>query len=268
MRPLLKRGMVVVVLAALAFSLRRDLVQLAWHQGNSSLHGMDGRGAEIAFRRAIALGGSGAPLLYNLGVSLYRQGEFKAAKQQFAAALASAGPELAATIHFNIGNCQYRLAERQAANNSAEIKRLLQGAVADYGKALASKAVGVNARDNLELARAKLVAFGNGDQNDLLKREQTTSGDASGDGPKARTQDKTKIEMMSAKSTAVKGNAEGLPREADRAEAGLAAGTPRIDLTRGDAEPLLNEARGREGLFGLPHGGGRMGPAEMPQRNW
>lgn len=269
MNRLFNSGMIVAALVALGVSLWHDLVRLAWHQGDSRLHGNDVSGAEVAFRRAIALGGGSAPLHHNLGVSLYRQGEFAAAERQFAAALASADSQLAAVIRYNLGNCRYSLAEQQLTSDPTAAKRFLRGAVTDYGEASASMAVGADARDNLELARAKLAALGNGDRrSDPARSQQARGGDANDGNSNVKTRDKATSGMTSSKSTAVKGGAGGASREADGADREATEKKPRIDLSPGEAERLLNEARGRERPRGLSHGGGRIGAPAAPAKNW
>jgi tetratricopeptide (TPR) repeat protein len=272
MKLLIKTAMIVALLVMLAFSLWHDLVQLARRQGDDRLRANDPSAAEIAFRRAVMLGGDDVSLAYNLGVAFYRKGDFVEARQQFSAALSRASPELAAAIHYNMGNCQYRLAEQRAAHSPDAARHFLQGAVADYGQTLALRPDSVDAGDNLELARGKLMILGGGDQNNTA---DAAAGKEKGDGRagnsrngSAAARGTAESNKALARSTATKVDEQGSAREADDAEQDSAGGNRRAELSRGEAERLLNEARGRERPSGIPHGGGRIAHSAVPERNW
>jgi len=262
--------LVLALLLALFFSLRHDLTQAAWRQGDALLRANDAAGAEIAFRRAIALHGDSVPLLYDLGVSLYRKGDFAAARRQFAAALAAAEPGLSAAIHYNLGNCEFRLAEQEATKARDAARHRLKDAVANFGKALAladNDAEGADARENMAIAQAKLLMFGEGEGGGSASRERS---DGLGDGRKTGADARSQAGPDGAQPKADNGGKSagtGQPRAAERANPGGMGGKPRAELSRGEAERLLDTARGRERLSGMPHGGGRL---DVPAggKNW
>jgi len=249
----------LLTLAGLAIILRHDLANLARYLGSARLQAGDVMGAAAAFRHAVALGGDAAPLAYNLGVSLYRKGEYLRAREQFAAALATAGPNLRAATLYNRGNCQFRQAERLAAGDQEAARRFFQEAISDYGKALALAPDAVDAGGNLNLARVRLAALGADAGNPHTAGAEKPPQEKVGNGSKAGTKHA---------QPATKQAAAGAAQEAERADASATSGKTRRDLTRNEAERLLNEARGREKPAGMPHRGNRNGPLAKPDRDW
>jgi len=257
-----KAILALLVMAALAHTLRHDLAHLAVYQGNARLQAGDASGAAAAWQRAVTLGREAAPLAYNLGVSGYRKGEYAQARKQFAAALATAAPNLREALHYNLGNCQFRLGEQLAARDPQAARGLFQAAIADYGKALALSANAVDASHNLALARARFAALGNGPAKSRSPRaagaERSPAGSAGNRPPAATGKAKAQASQTPA----------GAAQAAARADATATAGKPRRDLTQTEAERLLNEARGREKLAGSPHRGNQNKALAKPERDW
>lgn len=254
----------LLVMAGLAIALRQDLANLALYQGNARLRAGDVSGAEAAFARAVSLGGAAAPLAYNLGVSLYRKGEYLRAREQFAAALATAGPELKVAIHYNLGNCQFRQGERLATGDREAARRSFQEAAADYGKALALVPDASDAGGNLNLARARLAALGSERERDAGQGRGGTDQAQKSEAGNGQKEGSRQAQPAANQQKASAGAAQ----EAERADAAATLGKPHRDLTRHEAERLLNEARGREKPAGLPHGGKLDGQLAKPERDW
>jgi Ca-activated chloride channel family protein len=77
----------------------------------------EGRFAEAVgeFQQMLDAQGKSPTLLYNLGVSLYKHGDYKEASDAFdAATLCGAEPELRLRCVYNEGNCMFRMAESMA----------------------------------------------------------------------------------------------------------------------------------------------------------
>ena len=77
----------------------------------------EGRFAEAVnvFQQHLDQKGKSPALLYNLGVSLYKHGDYKEAFDAFdAATLEGAGPELRLRCIYNEANCRFRMAEAMA----------------------------------------------------------------------------------------------------------------------------------------------------------
>ena len=245
----------LLLLASLGLALRQDLAHLAVRQGHGSLGRGDVPGAAAAFARAGALGQPAAPLAFNLGVTLYRAGDYPRARDQFTTALASADPALAAASHYNRGNSQFRLGERLAAGDREAARRLFQAAIADYGQAGTA-----DARANLGLVRARLAVLGGesaqgGERRPAATAQAQPAGDGIGKDAKA---------MPAAGQAAAAHTA----REAEHADAKASLGKTRPALSRQEAERLLNEARGRERPAGPLHAGSQNGPLAKPERDW
>jgi tetratricopeptide (TPR) repeat protein len=255
----------LLALAVLAIVLRQDLANLAVYQGDARLRTGDVGGAQAAFSRAAALGAAAAPLAYNLGVSLYRTGDYRRAHEQFGAALATAAPALAVAIHYNRGNCQFRQGERLVARDPEGARRFYQEAAADYGRALALAPRAADAGGNLKLARTRLAALGGGLAPADRQRspgadqaQQSVAGKGARDATRQVQQEAAPRKPASA----------GAAQEAERADAAATQGKSRRDLTRSEAERLLNDARGREKPAGMPHGEKDVGQLGKPERDW
>lgn len=238
---------ILLALAGLALALRHDLAALALSRGNTRLQAGDIMAAEAEFKRSAALGGETAPLAYNLGVSLYRKGDFARARTWFDAALSTTGPELRAAIHYNRGNCQFRLGERQAARGA------FQAALADYGRTLALTPKAVDAGDNLNLTRARLAALARAHARPDPPRRAGRSGRDEAPGEARR---------------GIPGNAAHAAKPAARADASARPGKPYPALSRQETLRLLNEARGREKPMGTPRGGKQPGEQNKPEKDW
>ena len=151
----------VLVLIALALTLRHDLAMLSWRQGNDSIRSGDYRAALASLRKAGRTEFHARQIAFNAGVACYRLGEFQQAREQFAAASASDDPGVRAAALFNMGNCDFRQGERLAATDRNASRRRFQQAAEEYGKALAIASDAADVRHNLSLVRNRL--------SDLLK---------------------------------------------------------------------------------------------------
>ncbi len=258
----------LLAVTGLTFTLHQDLTSLALHQGTARLQSGDPSGAEKAFNRALSLGSDAAPLAYNLGVGLYRQGDFARAQQQFATALATAGPDLAAAIHYNRGNSRFRQGELLAASDPPAARSLLSDAMADYGQALAADPDAADAAGNLAAARLRLAALGRKTSSEDSR--QPAGSDEKQAGETARNQaskaegERTKADSSSTPPATTADAAQA----ADGADDSLGKGKPRQVLTQPEVERLLNEARGRERPAGVPHTGNHAGKLAQPDKDW
>ncbi|MDC0278854.1 hypothetical protein OAL43_01470 [bacterium] len=100
---------------------------------------------------------------YNLGIALYREGDFDSAKAAFLKASGSVNRELAADARFNLANACYsealEIVEQPASSGDAATTNPLQSlqfAITNYRSALQLRPSDQDARYNLELA-AKLL---------------------------------------------------------------------------------------------------------------
>jgi hypothetical protein len=255
-------ALILLSVIGLGSALRHDLAAWARQRGDARLQSGDTGGAEAAYRQAGALGAADGPLAYNLGVGLYRAGDFVAAEQRFTAALAKSEPGLAAAARYNRGNCRFRLAQQTAASDRRAALAFLEAAIADYGQVLASSPDAADAAGNLALARTQLASLADAEDARQGKdvAEQTPA--ATGAGRSSVDTLRSKAQASATTPTA------GVARDADKPDASAGAGKTRRDLSATEAERLLNEARGREKLAGALHAGKQNGRMPGPDRDW
>lgn len=265
----IKAFLVACALVLLAAALRHDLASWSARQGMARLGAGDVAGAEAAFRRAIGFGEPAAPLHFNLGVAHYRDHAHAPARGQFDLAIAAAAsqPELRQAAHYNRGNSFYRQAESVSGRDRRAAIPLLRQAMDDYRQALALAPGDANARGNLDLAQARLrglvSGLGGDKQDGRAKAGQGKAGEPAGASP-------PKDAGRSAGKTPP-GDAKPGDQAGSRSEGGdppSSGGKPSRALTQKEVERLLNDARGRERPAGSLHGGGKLGPLSMPDKDW
>ncbi len=249
-------------LAGVLAALRLDLADLFAAQGMARLQVGDTTGAERAIQRSVALGGDAAPLTYNLGVALYRAGKFAEARKQFAHALTQARPKLMPNLHYNLGNSAYRQAERHAAADRTRAERLFQEAIGAYENTLTLAPETSEARANLGLTRTRLAMLERADAQNRDKKPHATPSETP-----ASEQAKSTAERARDRQVAKEGSANAAHKAAG-ADPSAVAGKTRRDLSRHDAERMLNEARGRENLSGMLSGKTRDKAPLQPEKDW
>lgn len=249
---------------ALFGALWLDTIGWAGRRGEAALRAGDVPAAMASLAWASRLGVGDAVQAYNLGVGFYRMGDFARAERQFSAALATAGPGLAQAARFNRGNARYRLAEGGSAGDREARGRWYGGAMADYSAVLAGYPEAADARVNLDAARRRyavlMAATAKG------KAQQADAHGAAGNPSPVsgrQTGDKRETRQAEGKSGQTNRSRQG---EAPRDASGQ--GESRRDLTRAEAERLLNDARGRERLAGPLHAGGRAERLAGPEKDW
>lgn len=268
-RRLIRAVLTACLLLGLGLAVRHDLARLFEQQGRARAEAADLAGAESAFRRAAWLGGDAAVLAFDLGIGLYRNGDFTQARQQFAAALATSAPDRVAAAHYNRGNSLFRKAEQLAAGDRPAAAEMFQAAVADYRAALALSPGAADAETNLGLAVARLATLEGdppktkrpaptGAENPIIPNSVAGHRDQDGHGQADTRHASTPRRPATAQAPGSGG--------ADAATA--SAGNARRELTTDEAERLLNEARGRETLAGKPHDGRQNPPLAKPEKDW
>ncbi len=264
MKPRLARALLVLLgLACLIFALRHDLGELALRRGETRLRAGDIVGAKAALDQAIALGGDGAPLAYNLGVDQYRKGDFAQAMKLFDAAKTSDIPGLRAAALYNQGNSEFRLAERLSATRPEAAMDAYRKAVTQYDEAWL-QAAAADVSSNRALSMDKLAALAQA-QKEALGRlagkqpppSRESGGNGLGKGTEASRPHKDSRQAGT-----------GELRRADAPAPSATAGKSRRELTRAEAERLLNDARGREQPMGMPHVHKQAGPLAQPDLDW
>jgi tetratricopeptide (TPR) repeat protein len=263
----IKTLLVACALLLLAGALRHDLANWSARQGMARLRAGDVAGADAAFRRAIDFGKPAAPLHFNLGVAHYRDHAHAPARKQFDLAIATAAPELRQAAHYNRGNSFYRQAESVSGRDRRAAITLFQQAMADYRRVLALAPGDANARGNLDLARTRLRGLESGQaqdkRDDRANAGQRQAGDPAG-APRSRDEGRAggKTPPGERKPSSQAGS------RAAGTDTPASGGKPARALTKNEVERLLNDARGREKPAGSLHGGGKLGPSAMPDKDW
>jgi hypothetical protein len=255
-----------VFLAGLGMALRHDLGNLAWHQARQSLSAGDPAGAELVQHSTIFMDRDRAPLSAAIGVGWYRQQRFAEAERQFAVATASTRPELVSAAHLNRGNSLFRRAGQLAEADVGAASLLLRAAMADFEKVLSLEPNAGDAISNLRITRerlARLEAVATPSASRPTDRSYRNASRAASGASQTQEGLGSQRDRGDAIS-AVGGNASSK----ESAEAHEMRGRSRRDLTRNDAERLLDESRGREGVYGTIVEDRRQTGREVPEKDW
>ncbi len=112
--------------------------------------------AEKLYRQAINEDSEDMRLVYNLGISLYRQGKYADSLTVFRQALEGKeqDPKLQADILYNMGNAYYRMGESNIENRQPETRKDWAKAMENYQGALV-----IDPEDQETLANLKFVKF-------------------------------------------------------------------------------------------------------------
>ncbi len=268
-RPLIIAVMTLCALVGLAVAVRHDLAGWFQQTGRARWEAGDYAGAEAAFRRALGLGDDAAARAYDLGVSLYRKGDLAQAQQQFAAATVTTAPGLVAAARYNRGNSLYRQGEQLAARDRAGRRRDVS-----RGHRRLSRGAGPVSRRRRCGGQPEPCRGTAGRTGARWARDQRPppagtekpiipSG-ADGNGVRD-AKGQASARQATTPQSAVAGQAPGADSAEDPA---ITSGKARPDLTPGEVERLLNEARGRERPAGNLHDGKPNQPLARPEKDW
>jgi len=123
---------------------------------------------------ALLLDPSNAKLKMNKGSTHYRLGEFDEAEKSYRDAVSSQlGKKAQADAHYNLGNIQYKQAEKlESSGNAESARKKYSGALESYINTLKLRPNDMDAKWNLQLAHQKI---------DLLKNQQDKNQDENKD---------------------------------------------------------------------------------------
>ncbi len=262
--------MTLIVAAALGLltALRSDLAEYFAAESWAQLQRGDLPGAERALKRSASFGGEPAPLLFHQGVAAYRSGKFAEAQRHLSKALTLAPPALQPALQYNLGNCAYRQAENLAGNDRTSAERQYRQAAQAYEKTLLQEPTATDAKVNLGLTRNRLFAL----ERASSRNAPSPSGrkpdamTAPAD-PSARDRAIASKERM-ASHTAAKSGTASTAKAADQPDPAARHGKTRRELSREEAEHMLNEARGREHPSGVLSGKNPTKAENSPEKDW
>jgi hypothetical protein len=138
-------------------------VALKINDANTRLRGGDVDGAITAYQQASENSPAGADLNYNLAVAQYRKGDVAAAERLFQTVAAADDDTIAAKARYNLGNCNFAEAVRDAEKDRLAAIKGLESAIGNYRSALDVDSSDPDARANIERAAALI---------DKLKQEE------------------------------------------------------------------------------------------------
>lgn len=253
--------------AAFLLLLRLDLADYFAWQGNALLRDGNASAAQRAFQQSIALGNHREELILGHATSLYRLGRFDQAQREFERALNAKAPHLLAAAHYNRANTLFRLAEQAAPQTPSAAGELWQAAVADYLAALAIDPQAVDARSNLDVARERIARLARASDGSRKKTSETSS---TADADKSSNSDTPSKPEQSGHT-----DESGVPAKPDRhdtasssSDTNDAQGKPRHQMSRTEAERLLNDARRRDVLYGPPSPSSVPGKSTTAGKDW
>lgn len=264
----LEMSLIVAAALGLLTGLRIDLADYFAAASWKQLQRGDLPGAERALNRSAGFGGMPVPLLFHQGVAAYHNGKFPEAQRHFTRALSLAPPALRPALQFNLGNSIYRQAEKLADSDRTSAAQLYRQAAQAYEETLLQEPAASDAKANLGLTRNRLFTLeraASGSEPDAT-RHKTEAGTAPTD-PSARKQASATKEPMAQRETAKSGTAS-TAKAADRPDPAALHGKTRRELSREEAELMLNEARGREHPSGILSDKNPTKAEYSPEKDW
>jgi tetratricopeptide (TPR) repeat protein len=264
----LELTLIVAASLGLLTGLRIDLADYFAAESWTQLQRGDLLGAERALNRSASFGGEPVPLMFHQGVAAYRTGKFAEAQRHFSKALTLAPPALQPALQFNLGNSIYRQAEKLADSDRTSAERLYLQAAQAYEKTLLQEPTATDAKANLGLTRNRLFALERASlRNTPSAKGHKPEAKTAPDNPSTREQASAPKEPMAQRETAKSGTASSA-KTADRPDPAARHGKTRRELSREEAEHMLNEARGREHPSGVLSGKNPTKAENSPERDW
>ncbi len=160
----------------LAADGERD-VAVQINQANGLLRSGDVDGAVKAYKQVQDRADGRADLSYNMAVAQYRKGDMAAAERLFKDASNGENDTLAAKARYNLGNCSYASALRQAETDHTMAIKGLDKAIANYRSALEIDPNDADSRANIELASALIDKLRDQDKKQQQQQSQNQQQD-------------------------------------------------------------------------------------------
>jgi Ca-activated chloride channel family protein len=152
----------------------RDLA-LKINSANSLLRDGKVEAAITAYQQAQEHGPNSADLSYNLAVAQYRKGDVSAAERLFQSTAAADNDALAAKSRYNLGNCKFASALRDAEKDRSGAIKGLESAITHYRSSLDIEPTDADARANIERAAALIEKLRNDEKKEQQKQQQQNS---------------------------------------------------------------------------------------------
>jgi Ca-activated chloride channel family protein len=127
--------------------------------------------AITAYQQASENAPDDSDLTYNLAVAQYRKGDVAAAGRLFHTAAAAEDDAVAAKARYNLGNCNFAAAIRDAEKDRAGAIKSLETAIGNYRSALDVEPTDADARANIERAAALIDTLKHEDKKEHQQRQ-------------------------------------------------------------------------------------------------
>jgi tetratricopeptide (TPR) repeat protein len=160
---------VVILMCGSRFAFARGASQLV-SEGNEALHKGSLAEAAAIYENAREENPDSPVLLFNMGIVLYKQGNFPAALTAFQN-IENVDGELAPRIHYNQGNALARIGEIKESENPEEALEYYMKSVAAYKRVLSIDPDHMESTYNIEVVRIWI--------RDLVERMEKTPGSGS-----------------------------------------------------------------------------------------
>ncbi|HEX4517766.1 MAG TPA: VWA domain-containing protein [Polyangiaceae bacterium] len=217
-------------------------------------------------------------LSFNVGAAAYRKGDFERAGKAFESSLRSDDLGVQEQAYYNLGNASFRLGEATLAKNDIEAtKGRWKQSIGEYEGALRLRANDADAKYNLELVKRRLAELDKKQQEEQQKKEQQKqqqqnqkqngkgSQDQKQNGGDAKEQPKQDGGQGARASKPKPG--QGAQQSATHEEGHEEQVAPG-ELSKGDAEALLDSLRGELKLGERAPKTKQTANPQEPRRDW
>jgi tetratricopeptide (TPR) repeat protein len=209
-------------------------------------------------------------LTYNIGVAMYRKGDYLKAAESFSKAAITGDRDLKQKAHYNLGNCIYRSGQQD--EDIDEAARLYRKALDHYNRAIALNTRDEDAKYNKDLVERRLKGEINGlrkDDEEKLKDDDQQRKDNKQQQPPQPQDDAG--DHRGAGNKGIDGKEMTDDPKGKVNEKAKAAGLIKYkkgEMSREDAEMLLEEYRKKEQSGSMPADRAKMGRYTRVEKDW
>ena len=209
-------------------------------------------------------------LNYNMGAVLYKKGDYQKAAEFFNKAIITGDYDLNQKAHYNLGNCIYRSGQQE--KDIDEAARLYRIALDHYNKAIALNPRDEDAKYNKDIIERRL----RGEMSSLRQEdEQKLKGDdrQSRDNKQQQTPQRQNdiADHRGAGNKSINGKEitdDKKEKTTMKAEAARLIKYKKGEMSREDAEMLLEEYRKKEQSGSMPTDRAKMGHYPRVEKDW
>ena len=209
-------------------------------------------------------------LNYNIGAAIYKKGDYRKAAEYFSKAAIKGDNDLKQKAQYNLGNCLYRTGQQEKDIDDAA--RLYRKALDHYNKAIAFNTRDEDAKFNKDLVERRLKGEMRGlrrDDEQKLKGDDQQSRDNKQQQTPQQQDDLANRQSVGNKGIDGKDMTDDMKGKMN--EKAKAAGLIKYkkgEMSREDAEMLLEEYRKKEQSGSMPTDRAKMGHYPRVEKDW